>query len=785
MAGTVTEEMIRTGAPLLFQPESFEEVQNRFPGLALSFEAGLRSRLSVLLIARGEVLGSLALWSKQEKAYGERDIRLAQGVSNQIAGAIANARLFHERKQAEEALRGSEERTEPSSKVQVTPSLVLDANQGIIISCNEGFSRLFGYTEEKHCGKTGTCFSMLRHNHTNHSRENVSVIRETGSFRLNGSSAKKDGTTFFAETVTSAMKDSGGRILGYAGILRDISDRKRAEEEIQRVNADLEHAIERANEMAVQAEMANAAKSEFLANMSHEIRTPMNGVIGMTGLLLDTDLNPQQRQYAEIVRASGEALLSVINDILDFSKIEARKLELEILDFDLCTTLEDTGEMLAVRAQEKGLELTCLVEPEVPSLLRGDPGRLRQIIVNLAANGVKFTHQGEVLIRASLDSEDEHSATVRISVTDTGIGIPASRLGILFSPFTQVDGSTTRKYGGTGLGLAISKQLAEMMGGEIGVESREGKGSTFWFTAVFEKQPEGQAPKDQPVSDLVGVNVLVVDDHETNRLLVTALLRSWGCCFKEAPDGVTALALLRDAARSGEPFDIALLDMAMPDMNGKELGQRIRASAELERTRLVMMTSLEQSCDAAHLERLGFSGYLSKPIRHSQLRDCLALVMAQKARSEGEPVIRTVTPQTLTQSVKRRIRILVAEDNIINQTVAVAMLEKLGYRADVVANGLEAVHALQTIPYDLVCMDAQMPEMDGFEATTVIRRPDSSVLNHDIPIIAMTAYAMAGDRERCIEAGMNDYLSKPIQTEKLAEALERWLTKVPCDDQVA
>jgi two-component system sensor histidine kinase/response regulator len=718
----------------------------------------------------------------------ERQITASAAPIFDSAGCIVGIVLvFHDvsgEYEAWEALRESEERYRTLVESSSDAIVVLDADR-IIVSCNEGFSKLFGYTKEDIVGKPVLILHTSPQSYESFKEKTYPVIRETGSFRLEWEHAKKDGATFFAETVTSSMKDSGGRIIGYAGIIRDISDRKRAEEEIQRINADLERAIERANEMAVQAEQANAAKSEFLANMSHEIRTPMNGVIGMAGLLLDTELNPRQRQYAEVVRVSGEALLSLINDILDFSKMEVRKLELEILDFDLRATLEDTAEMLAVKANEKGLELTCLVVPEVPAFLRGDPGRFRQIIVNFAGNGVKFTHEGAVVIRASLDSEDEHSATVRVSVTDTGIGIPASRLGILFSPFTQVDGSTTRKYGGTGLGLAISKQLAEMMGGEIGVESTEGKGSTFWFTAVFEKRPEGQAPKHEVFSALEGVNVLVVDDHETNRLLVTTLLRSWGCRSKEAAGGDTALALLRDAARSGDPFEIAILDMAMPDMDGRELGRRIRASVELERTRLVMMTSLGQDGDTARLERMGFSGYLSKPIRQSKLRECLALAMARKARSDEVPAGGIVTLHTVAESVNRRIRILLAEDNIINQTVALAFLEKLGYRADVVANGQEVLHALERIPYDLVFMDCQMPEMDGFEATAVIRRPDSPVLNHDIPIIAMTAYAMKGDREKCIAAGMNDYLAKPIQAEKLAEALERWPTKVQRDDHVA
>ncbi|MCD4829335.1 MAG: PAS domain S-box protein [Candidatus Cloacimonetes bacterium] len=671
-----------------------------------------------------------------------------------------------ERKLAERITQDSQKRIETIMQSIQSGIFVIEAGTNIILEANPMAQKMIGAERDEIIGR-------VCHQYVCPHQQGNCPITDAGEQVDNRETVLigKDGEeTAVLKTVVPIVLDGKNCLLE---TFVDISERKRAEEEMRMMNVQLEKQTALATNMAAQAEMANAAKSEFLANMSHEIRTPMNGVIGMTGLLLDTELTPEQSRYAETVRVSGEVLLELINDILDFSKIEAGRMDLEIIDFDLRTMMDDYAEIMALKAQQKGLEFICGVTPETPVFLQGDPGRLRQILVNLAGNAVKFTHTGEVSVRASLDSETDNEVMLRFSIRDTGIGIPQDKQDKLFHQFTQVDASTTRKYGGTGLGLAISKQLSAAMDGEIGMISEEGEGSEFWFTARFYKQPERKHEASPPI-DITGVRVLVVDDNATNRELLMSQFASWGARPDDAPDGETGLRLLREAVETGEPYRVAVLDMQMPGMDGAELGKAIKTDTALSETKLLLMTSMGRRGDARRFEEIGYDAYLTKPVRQTDLFGCLSAVLQGDTHENGRHI---VTRHTIRELQRSGVRILLAEDNITNQQVALGMLKKLGLSADPVANGAEAVKALETIPYNLVLMDIQMPEMDGFEAISYIRDTHSKVLDHDIPVIAMTANALQGDRDKCIEAGMNDYLTKPVNSKVLAELLEKWLPK--------
>jgi CheY-like chemotaxis protein len=501
----------------------------------------------------------------------------------------------------------------------------------------------------------------------------------------------------------------------------------------------------------------------------------------MTGLLLDTTLSGEQREYAEMVRRSGEHLLDIINDILDFSKIEAGKLDMEHIDFDVRTTIEDTVALVAERAYAKGLELASLVQADVPTGLRGDPSRLRQVLINLLGNAIKFTERGDVVLTVTVAADDKAAVSeglvVKFEVTDSGIGLAPEQQAKLFQPFTQADGSTTRKFGGTGLGLAICKKLVDMMGGQIGVKSTVGTGSTFWFTIRCTARPEDHHRPSSMPDGLQGSRTLIVDDDALSRKILEHQLRARNLACESAEGGAQALDLLRNAAERGEPFHLAILDLLMPNMDGLELARRIKAELPISSTRLILLTSLGRRGDAKAAQDAGIAAYLTKPIRQSQLYDCLSLVLANASPAvsgTAQTPMPLITRHSLSEvQSKSRQRILVAEDNPINQKVAVKMIEKLGYRVDVAGNGREAVEALERIPYTLIFMDCHMPDMDGFEATRAIRGREAG--GRRTPIIAMTANAMQEDRQQCLEAGMDDFLSKPVAGKALAAMLNRWL----------
>jgi PAS domain S-box-containing protein len=709
-----------------------------------------------------------------------------------IAGLVGLSRDITQLKQTEQALRQAEEKYRAIYENSVE-GIFQTTRDGHFLSANPALARLYGYPSPDELVAALTDIEHQLYVDPTRRDEFSRLMREHGEVSgFESQVYRKDKSVIWISESARTARDAAGNFLYYEGIVEDISVRKQAELE-----------REKAREAALESART---KAQFLANMSHEIRTPMNAITGMTGLLADTRLTKEQREYVETIRNSTETLLSVINDILDFSKVEAGKLALEVIDFDLREAVESGVEMLAERAHKKNIELACWIEPDVPARLRGDPVRLRQILTNLVSNAVKFTEKGEVLVHVTRWEESPTSEVqrpraegglwtldpglrtlLRFEIKDTGIGIPPQAMSRIFQEFTQADGSTTRKYGGTGLGLTISKQLVSLMQGEIGVESTPDAGSTFWFKVPFEKQPAADsAVSSSLIASLAGLRALLVENNATQRRILRQQLQQWNLQEEEAVSADQALAMMQEAARSGAPYPLLIIDLDLPETDGLSLAQTIKNDPQLAASRILMLTTLISRLNTTTMRATGISACLVKPVRQARLLECLNDVMsASGALDNAERGTRNAESGCSALRVPRSafptVRILLAEDNAVNQRVAIKQLKKLGFSADSVSNGNEVLAALQRVPYDIIIMDCQMPEMDGYEVTRRIRQSGSDSYIHlrAAPyIVALTANALQGDRERCLAIGMNDYLTKPLHLHELEAVLQRALLRL-------
>lgn len=694
-----------------------------------------------------------------------------------LVGAGMIARAERRRREADARVRrGSRELSQVLNSTD-EGFVSIDA-AGAVTAWSTRSQALFGWTAAEVIGRSLTDTLVPPAQRERHRQSLAHYTAESESSvvgkRVELTARHRDGHEFPVEVSVWAHDDGAG----FSAFMHDITDRVSTQAELEATRD--------------QALTASRLKSEFVANMSHEIRTPMNGVIGMSGLLLQTELDAEQRDFAETVRSSADALLTVIDDILDFSKIEAGKLDVERVPFALRVVVEQSATLLAARAQQQGLELTCLVDPAVPAALVGDPGRLRQVLLNLLGNAVKFTAAGEVNISARLAAPaTEGRAVVELAVRDTGIGMTAASQEHLFDAFTQADPSTTRRYGGTGLGLAISRQLVHLMGGTLQVASELGSGSTFTAVIPFARASDSALAADiaDPTADLTGVRALIVDDNSTNRRVLSAMLATWGCTAVPAEGADQALARLRKAADEGDPFDVILLDLNMPGTDGYGLAGLVRADARIAGIPMLMLTSSGQAGDAGAAERAGIVGSLPKPVRSAQLSSLLAATLLAPASAGRVPPAlpgqrlgmadrRAEIPNQTSDAgppdvAARAGRVLLVEDNVVNQRVCLALLSRLGYPVDIAADGSQALRQLGQRRYAAVLMDCQMPVMDGYDATAELRRREGA--GRHTPVIALTASAMADDRAKCLAAGMDDYLSKPINADSLRDTLECWL----------
>ncbi len=679
-----------------------------------------------------------------------------------------------ERKAAERVLQETMSRLQAVLDAATEISIICTDLEGKIVLFNRGAENLLGWSAAEMVGKQTPAILHEPGEIETRGRE---LSQEAGSpvegfavfvhhAAAGGSETRvwtyvrKDGTRFPVSLVVTAVRDAAGTVVGFMGVGTDVSQSIAHQDEMRKA--------------VRSAEAANLAKSTFLANISHEIRTPMNGVLGMLQILLEADLSAEQRPIAEGARASAESLLGIINDILDFSKIEAGELDLEVLPFDLASLLDDLSSMFAFRARERSISFTCMASPDTPLRLVGDPGRLRQILTNLVGNAMKFTAAGEVAATVDALELQEDTALLRFTVRDTGIGIPADRLTTIFRSFDQGDPSISRRYGGTGLGLAISRQLVEMMGGTIEVESEVGKGTVFRFTSRFQvrKSLEGGAASTEP---LQGVRVLVVDGHEASRGAVREQLLSWGMDVEEASTGVEGLGILEEQPQ-GRPIRVVVLDARLPDLDGLDFGRLVRQGNGGRKIVLVVLASAAERGDAKRFELAGFSVYLPKPVRTADLSECLVQALGRDPALPGQPILTRHLAREQSVLPRFKARALLAEDNAVNQKVARSMLQKLGVKVDVVENGRDAVQVLASGGFDVVLMDLQMPVMDGIESVRRMRAGEAGEIGKRIPIVALTASALGEDQEACRDAGMNDYLTKPLSQRALADSLLRWLT---------
>jgi PAS domain S-box-containing protein len=690
----------------------------------------------------------------------EQLLKTLEHTANQRASKLE--KLLEERKRSEEEARKNHEMIRLLLDSTAEGIYGLDV-QGVCTFANSSCLRLLGYERESDLlGKN--MHELIHHTRPDGTPCSITECRihqahETGAGAHWDDEVllRPDGSSFLAEYWSHPVL-RGDTKIGAVVTLVDVTARKLAEQELRSAKD--------------AAEDANRSKSQFLANMSHEIRTPMNGILGMTELTLDTELTQEQRDNLGLVRLSAESLLTVLNDILDFSKIEAGKLEFESIPFELRESLGEAIQTLSFRAHQKGLELVYEVHPDVPESLIGDPSRVRQILVNLMGNAIKFTEHGEIFVSVAEETQHQDGVCLRVSVSDTGIGIPLDRQQKIFEAFSQADGSTTRKFGGTGLGLTISTRLVEMMGGRIWVESEPGKGSTFHFTCWLGLQNNVTPRPPIDSSRLCDISVLVVDDNFTNRRVLQGTLSRWGMIPAVVGAGKAAIEMMEGATKEGHPFPLVIVDGQMPEMDGFTLVKHIQERSELGSPTIIMLTSIGQKGDAARCLHLGISAYLMKPARQSELLETLCRVLGSSSKAQAPAL---VTRHSLRED-RRRLQILLAEDNVVNQTLAVRLLQKRGYTVTVAGDGRAALDALEKQSYDVVLMDVQMPVMDGFQATVAIREKEKPSGRHT-PIIAMTAHALKGDQEHCIATGMNGYVSKPIRTADLFAAIENAVEK--------